>query len=103
MNKKLSRREILGMGAAVMTGVALSKSTASASNDGGLGKDYQPFRGYNPERAGERPYWEKSYSGGPADVRPLPPVLPGRGYKSIVVPNGGVQAGSSARPATSFL
>ena len=88
MSKKLSRREILGMGAAVMTGVALSGNNASAVNHGGSGKDYQPFRGYNPERGGERPYWEKSYSGGPVDVRPLSPVLPGRGYKPVVVPNG---------------
>src|SRR5688572_27018112 len=87
MNKKLSRRQMLGMGAAVMTGVGLSKSTASASNHGGSGMDYQPFRGYNPQR-GERPYWENSYSGGPVDVKPLPPVLPGRGYKPVVVPNG---------------
>ena len=36
-----------------------------------------------------RPYWEKSYSGGPIDVKPLPPVLPGKGYKPVVVPNGG--------------
>ena len=48
----------------------------------------RPFRGYNPQRGGDRPYWEKSYSGGPLDVKPLPPVLPGKGYKPVVVPNG---------------
>src|SRR5829696_2442623 len=88
MNKKMSRRQMLGMGAAVMTGVALSKTTASATNHGGSGKDYQPLRGYSPTRGSERPYWENSYSGGPVDVKPLHPVLPGRGYKPVVVPNG---------------
>ena len=39
----------------------------------------RPFSGHNPQRGGDRPYWEKSYSGGPIDVKPLPPVLPGRG------------------------
>ena len=41
------------------------------------------------QSAVNRPYWEKSYSGGPIDVKPLPPVLPGKGYKPVVVPNGG--------------
>src|SRR3712207_5237355 len=88
MTKEMSRRQILEMGAAVMTGVALSRSTATATNRGGSGEDYQPLRGYSPARGGDRPYWEKSYSGGPVDVKPLPPVLPGRGYKPGVVPDG---------------
>ena len=36
-----------------------------------------------------RRYWEKSYSGGPIDVKTLSAVLPGKGYKPLVVPNGG--------------
>jgi hypothetical protein len=87
--KKLSRREILSMGAtAFATGMALRKNEAHASDRGGSGGVYEPFRSYNPPRGGERPYWEKSYSGGPVDIRPLPPVLPGKGYKPVVVPNG---------------
>jgi len=89
MSNKFSRRQILGIGAAaVAAGIALPKQQTQAINHGGSGAAYQPFRGYNPKRAGERPYWEKSYSGGPVDVKPLPPVLPGKGYKPVVVPNG---------------
>jgi manganese oxidase len=88
MSKKISRREILGIGAATFAGVALSKTRAQATTHGGTGADYKPFRGQNPQRGGDRQYWEKSYSGGPVDVKPLAPVLPGRGYKPVVVPNG---------------
>ena len=48
---------------------------------------YQPSPG--PQNAATRRYWEKSYSGGPIDVKTLPAVLPGKGYKPVVVPNGG--------------
>ena len=88
MSNKISRREMLGLGAATIAGIALSKKQAHAINHGGSGAAYQPFRGYNPRSGSARPYWEKSYSGGPVDVKPLPPVLPGRGYKPVVVPNG---------------
>jgi len=89
MSNKLSRRQVLGLGAAaVAAGITLPKKEAEAINHGGSGGAYQPFRGYNPKRGGDRPYWEKSYSGGPVDVKPLPPVLPGKGYKPVVVPNG---------------
>ena len=88
MSKKISRREMLSIGAATIAGVALSQTRADATNHGGSGADYKPFRGYNPQGGVDRPYWEKSYSGGPVDVRPLPPVLPGKGYKHGVVPNG---------------
>jgi len=36
----------------------------------------------------ERPYWEPSYSGGPADVKPLPAGRPGIDYQPVVVPTG---------------
>ena len=88
MSNKLSRRQLLGLGAATLAGVGLSPRQAQASNHGRSGAAYGPFGGYNPPRGGERPYWERSYSGGPVDVKPLPPVLPGRGYKPVVVPNG---------------
>ena len=88
MNKKISRRQMLGLGAATIAGVALSKTRAHATNHGGSGAGYQPFRAYNRRGGAERPYWEKSYSGGPLDVKPLAPVLPGKGYKPVVVPNG---------------
>ena len=89
MSNKFSRRQILGIGAAaVAAGIVLPKNQTHAINHGGSGAAYQPFRGYNPKRGGDRPYWERSYSGGPVDVKPLPPVLPGKGYKPVVVPNG---------------
>ena len=90
MADKISRRKILGLGAATIAGYSLARKQAHATNHGGSGAGYQPFRGYNPPRGGARPYWEKTYSGGPVDVKPLPAVLPGKGYKPIVVPNGGV-------------
>src|SRR5918994_7562781 len=92
MSNKISRREMLGLGAATIAGIALSKKQAHAINHGGSGAAYQPFRGYNPRSGSARPYWEKSYSGGPVDVKPLPPVLPGKGYKPVVVPNGAALA-----------
>src|SRR4051812_25473716 len=88
MSNKLSRRQMLGIGAASIAGVALSKTQAHGTNHGGSGTDYKPSKGNNLERAADRPYWEKSYSGGPVDVKPLAPVLPGKGYKPVVVPNG---------------
>ena len=88
MRTKLSRRQVLGLGAGALAGVGLSQRQAHATNRGGSGAAYEPFRGYNPPRGGECPYWEKSYSGGPVDVKPLPPVRPGKGYNPVVVPNG---------------
>ena len=35
-----------------------------------------------------RAYWQKSYSGGPINVAPQAPGLPGDHYKPVVVPNG---------------
>lgn len=88
MSNKISRRQMLGIGAATVAGIGLLNKQAPAINHGGSGAAYEPFRGYNPRRGGDRPYWEKSYSGGPVDVKPLAPVLPGQGYKPVVVPNG---------------
>ncbi|MGH7827087.1 MAG: multicopper oxidase domain-containing protein [Candidatus Binatia bacterium] len=88
MSNKISRRQILGLGAATIAGISLSRRQAHATNQDGSGAAYKPFRGYNPPSGGLRPYWEKTYSGGPVDVQPLVPVLPGKGYKPVVVPNG---------------
>jgi hypothetical protein len=79
---------MLGLGAATVAGISLLKNRGHANNHGGP-TAYQPFRGYNPPRGDARPYWEKSYSGGPVNVQPLAPVHPGKGYKPVVVPNGG--------------
>ncbi len=88
MSKKISRREILGISAVtVVGGVALWGKQGQAENHGGAGQ----YRAAPSQKSqGPRTYWEKSYSGGPLDVKPLPPVLPGKGYTPVVIPNGGV-------------
>ena len=59
---------------------------SQATTHGGRSVQYQPAAGQQKSQGG-RPYWEKSYSGGPIDVKPLPPVLPGK-VTSRSVPNG---------------
>ncbi len=67
---KYSRRHFLMTGAAAAGGAALVQSV-------------------NTAHAGEsQTRWEKSYSGGPMNVEPLPPGQPGRDYRPVVVPNG---------------
>src|SRR5215831_1471636 len=84
MFKRISRREMLGLGAASIAGsIALSKERGVAGTYGGSG-EYQSANPYN------RSYWEKSYSGGTADATPLAPGLPGKDYKPVVIPNGTV-------------
>ncbi|HET7008471.1 MAG TPA: hypothetical protein VFK65_23435, partial [Candidatus Binatia bacterium] len=79
MEKKLSRRQILGIGAATLAGgAALLGKEGEAQTHGGGAISYQPAPGQT--KPVNRPYWEKSYSGGPVDVKPLPPLLPGKGY-----------------------
>ena len=81
MANGLSRRQLLGIGAgSLAAGVAWTK-------EGGAKGQYQPAA-VPPKSPGSRPYWEKSYSGGPIDVSPLPPGLPGENYKPVIVPNG---------------
>jgi FtsP/CotA-like multicopper oxidase with cupredoxin domain len=77
----LSRRQLLGIGAgSFAAGVGWTK-------DGRAQTRYEPV----PSQKGgtrERPYWQKTYSGGPVDVTPLAPGRPGRDYRPVVVPNG---------------
>ena len=78
MAKKLSRRQLLGIGAASLAGsVALLGKESEAKTHGGSAQ-YQPG-GTGQSGRGGRPHWEKSYSGGPIDVKPLPPALAGKG------------------------
>ena len=87
MDKKISRRHILSIGAAALAGsVALLGKDGQAKSHAGGSSSYQPLPGQ--QKSVNRPYWEKSYSGGPIDVKALPAVLPGKGYKPVVVPNG---------------
>jgi hypothetical protein len=41
---------------------------------------------HDPE--GNRSHWADSYSGGPVNVKPLRPGLPGKDYRPVVVPTG---------------
>ncbi len=88
MAEKISRRHLLGIGAASLAGsVALLGKDGEAKTHGRGAPGYQA----SPEsqKSGSRPYWEKSYSGGSMNVKPLPPGLPGKDYKPVVVPDGG--------------
>jgi FtsP/CotA-like multicopper oxidase with cupredoxin domain len=87
MNDKISRRKMLGIGAATFAGGIGLWRTDSDASARGSSMPYRPAVMYgNPER--DQAYWEKSYSGGPIDVKPLPPGLPGKHYLPVVIPNG---------------
>ena len=87
MADKISRRQILGLGAATIAGVGVLAKPGHANNHGGGSAQYQPAPGQKKSQGG-RPYWEKSYSGGPVDVKPQAPALPGKDYVPVVIPNG---------------
>jgi manganese oxidase len=77
LGNRLSRRQILGIGAgSVAAGAAWTDAGHAKSHDG------------RAQATGGRAYWQKSYSGGPIDVAPQAPGLPGDHYKPVVVPNG---------------
>jgi FtsP/CotA-like multicopper oxidase with cupredoxin domain len=84
MTEQMSRRQMLGLAAAAAGGVAALRGRASA----GTPEDPRGSRAATGgEHTGqERPYWEESYSGGPVNVKPLPPGRPGKDYKPVVVP-----------------
>lgn len=81
-----TRRELLLSGAAVVGG-SLAASAGSAAATPEPAEPMAPSGGAvkltNPS------WWEKSYSGGPLQVEPLPPGAPGRDYRPVTVPNGG--------------
>ena len=91
--KAATRRKVLLSGAAVV-----GSSLASALVTQAAAADTQPES--TPTAEPDAPagggikmtnaeWWEKSYSGGPIDVAPLSPGLPGKDYTPVVVPNGG--------------
>jgi FtsP/CotA-like multicopper oxidase with cupredoxin domain len=78
---RLSRRQILGIGAgSVAAGAAWTEAGHAKSHD------------RRAQATGSRAYWQKSYSGGPLNVAPLAPGLPGDHYRPVVVPNGAALA-----------
>ena len=85
MASELSRRQVLGIGAASLAAGIASPTGSDAKGQTDPGR-YRAATGRQPD--GERPYWEQSYSGGRIDVAPLPPGLPGEHYQPVIVPNG---------------
>jgi len=83
MARKITRRELLGFGAAAVGGLTAWAGTAYTKTAG-----VSAATGGESAQRDARLHWEKSYSGGPADVTPLPPGLPGKHYTPVVIPNG---------------
>src|SRR5262245_36732883 len=80
MANRLSRRALLGIGAgSFAAGVDWRREAAARAQ-------YQPTAW--AKSSASRPYWEKTYSGGPVEVGPLPPGRPGQHYAPVIVPNG---------------
>jgi FtsP/CotA-like multicopper oxidase with cupredoxin domain len=87
MANRVSRRQVLGIGAASLAAGMVSPYGGHATAHGAQGTRYEPTPA-RPASDRGRPYWDRSYSGGAADVAPLPPGLPGQHYQPVVVPNG---------------
>jgi hypothetical protein len=51
-------------------------------------RPYRPMPGVQHHPEGNRWYWADSYSGGPVNVKPLRPGLPGKDYHPVTVPTG---------------
>ena len=82
MAKRLSRRQILGIGAGSLAAGAAWTEDGHGERATTNRPRRQPTSQW-PRRTGKR-----AYSGGPIDVAPLAPGLPGEHYKPVVVPNG---------------
>jgi hypothetical protein len=77
---------MLGLAAATIGGATAWAGGAQNGTTEPLARD-QPAAGA-PHTQHDRPYWEESYSGGPVNVKPLPPGHPGKDYRPVVVPTG---------------
>jgi manganese oxidase len=86
MARKMSRRRMLGLTAAAVGSVTAWAGRAHASPVGKAGL-YRPAAGA-PHTQSDRAYWAPTYSGGPVNVKPLPPGRPGKDYKPVVVLTG---------------
>ncbi|WP_143301939.1 multicopper oxidase domain-containing protein [Candidatus Entotheonella palauensis] len=83
----MSRRKALGLAAAAAGSVAAWASGIQAKT-ARYARRYRPSSQLKYDDAGNRLHWERSYSGGPVNVKPLRPGRPGRDYKPVVVPTG---------------
>jgi manganese oxidase len=86
MSKKLSRRQILALGAASIAGATTMRGKMGAVEDAQAQYREEASR----RNTQGRPYWEQSYTGGPVGVKPLSPGDPGKDYNPVVIPNGAV-------------
>jgi len=86
MAKKMSRRHMLELTAATVGGVTAWAGGAHAAPTENAGP-YQPAAGAQYTQS-NHPYWAPTYSGGPVHVKSLPPGLPGKDYKPVVIPTG---------------
>ena len=83
----MSRRKLLGLVATAAGSVAAWAGGVQAKTASYTRKYHSSSRlQYDDE--GNRLYWGHSYSGGPVDVQPLRPGLPGRDYQPVVIPTG---------------
>jgi FtsP/CotA-like multicopper oxidase with cupredoxin domain len=73
---------MLGIGVAGLAGgFALKQAQADAQNSDGTAR---PANGQTDRRS----QWERSYSGGPIEVKPRAPGLPGKDYAPVATPDG---------------
>lgn len=84
MAKHISRRHLLRLTAAAGSVTALAGGAYATPS--APGRSSQPTGA--PATSQTRPYWEPTYSGGPINVKPLPPARPGKDYRPVVVPTG---------------
>ena len=80
-----TRRQMMLTGAALAGGAALGNAAQGADQTNqppeATGDAFEPA-------ASQKHQWDSSYSGGPINVKSLPPGLPIKDYKPVVVPNG---------------
>ena len=83
----ISRRNMLGLAAAAAGSVVAWASGVQAKT-ANYTRRYRSSSRLQYDDDGNRLHWGRSYSGGPVDVKPLRPGLPGRDYAPVVVPTG---------------
>ena len=85
---QISRRNMLFQLAAAGLGGVVAWAGGASAKTIRYARRYRPSSGAQHTSPGNRPFWEPSYSGGPVNVRPLRPGLPGKDYQPVVVPTG---------------
>ncbi len=83
----MSRRNMLGL-AATAAGSVVAWASGAQAKTARYTRRYIPSSRLQYDDAGNRLHWERSYSGGPVNVKPLRPGRPGRDYQPVTVPTG---------------